>query len=55
MTLIKTVKTHQKPLRHAIKRDTRAWEALRGAWENRKPNPIKELERIRKEWDRKLP
>jgi hypothetical protein len=28
---------------------------IRGMWNNRKPDPIKELEKIRKEWDRKLP
>jgi len=28
---------------------------IRGMWKNRKPDPIKELEKIRKGWDRKLP
>mgnify|MGYP005864826483 CR=1 FL=1 len=31
------------------------WRKLFGMWKNRKPDPIKELERIRKGWDRKLP
>lgn len=28
---------------------------VRGMWKNRKPDPIKELAKIRKELDRKLP
>ncbi len=31
------------------------WEKVKGMWKNRKPDPIKELEKMRKEWDRKLP
>ena len=31
------------------------WEKARGMWKNRKPDPIKELKKMRKEWDRKLP
>ena len=31
------------------------WEKAEGMWEHRKPDPIKELEKIRKEWDRPLP
>jgi hypothetical protein len=31
------------------------WEQARGMWKNRKPDPIKELRKMRKEWDRKLP
>lgn len=31
------------------------WERARGMWKNRKPDPIKELSKMRKEWDRKLP
>jgi hypothetical protein len=31
-----------------------ALRRIRGMWKNRKPDPIKELARIRKEWDRKL-
>lgn len=30
------------------------WEGLRGMWKNRKPDPIKELNKMRKGWDRKL-
>ncbi|HTN73295.1 MAG TPA: hypothetical protein VMO00_19600 [Methylomirabilota bacterium] len=30
------------------------WEQAEGMWENRKPDPIKELNKIRKEMDRKL-
>jgi hypothetical protein len=33
----------------------RVLENVRGMWKNRKPDPIKELAKIRKEWDRKLP
>lgn len=32
-----------------------AWEQVRGMWKDRKPDPIKELAKIRKEWERKLP
>lgn len=28
---------------------------LKGAWKHRKPDPIKELNKMRKEWERKLP
>ena len=31
------------------------WEKARGMWKNRKPDPIKEHKKIRKELDRKLP
>lgn len=31
------------------------WRQVRGMWKNRKPDPIKELKKIRKGWDRKLP
>jgi hypothetical protein len=31
------------------------WEKVRGMWKNRKPDPIKEHKKIRKELDRKLP
>jgi hypothetical protein len=32
-----------------------ALRQLRGMWKGRKPHPIKEFEKIRKEWDRELP
>ena len=32
-----------------------AWKDAKGMWKKRKLNPIKELEKIRKEWERKLP
>ena len=32
-----------------------AWKDVKGMWKKRKLNPIKELEKIRKEWERKLP
>ena len=31
------------------------WEKARGMWKHRKPDPIKEHQKIRKELDRKLP
>ena len=31
------------------------WEKARGMWKNRKPDPIKELNKMCKEMDRKLP
>ena len=30
------------------------WESVRGTWKNRKVDPFKELQKIRKEWDRKF-
>jgi hypothetical protein len=33
----------------------RIWEKAEGMWEHRKPDPIKELNKIRKEMDRTLP
>lgn len=32
-----------------------AWAKARGMWKNRKPDPINELTKIRKEWERRLP
>lgn len=31
------------------------FEQVRGMWKHRKPDPIKELKKLRKEWERKLP
>ena len=31
------------------------WQKARGMWKDRKPDPIKELKKMRKEWERKLP
>jgi hypothetical protein len=31
------------------------WEKYRGIWKNKKPDPIKVLQKMRKEWERKLP
>ena len=31
------------------------WEKARGMWKHRTPDPINELKKMRKEWDRKLP
>ncbi len=31
------------------------WEESRGMWKHRKPDPAKELKKMRKEWERKLP
>jgi hypothetical protein len=33
----------------------RVLKSIRGMWKNKKPDPIKEMEKIRKGWDRKLP
>lgn len=30
-------------------------QKLKGAWKNRKLDPIKELNKMKKEWERKLP
>lgn len=32
-----------------------ALKAIRGMWKGRKPDPIKELQKMRRSWDRKLP
>jgi len=32
-----------------------AWDRIRGMWKNSKPDPIKELAKMRREWARKLP
>ena len=29
-------------------------KSIKGIWRNRKPDPIKELKKIRQEWDRKI-
>ena len=31
------------------------WQQARGMWKDRKPDPIKKLKKMRKEWERKLP
>jgi hypothetical protein len=31
------------------------WTKVRGMWKNRKPEPLREHQKIRKEFDRKLP
>jgi hypothetical protein len=31
------------------------WQRFKGIWQDRTPDPIEELEKIRKEWDRELP
>jgi len=30
-------------------------QKLKGVWKHRKPDPIKELNKMKKEWERKLP
>jgi hypothetical protein len=30
------------------------WEKARGMWKRRKPDPAKELKKMRKEWSRKI-
>jgi hypothetical protein len=30
------------------------WEQARGMWKHRKPDPIRELQKMRKEWERNL-
>jgi len=32
----------------------KTWQAARGMWKNRKPDPIKELVKIRSGWDREI-
>lgn len=31
------------------------WEQFQGIWKNKKPDPIKMLKKMRREWERKLP
>lgn len=31
------------------------WQKARGMWKDRKPDPLKELKKMRQEWERKLP
>lgn len=31
------------------------WKGVKGIWKKRKPEPIQELKKIRKEWKRELP
>lgn len=58
-----TKKRQQEPTRttkrlttiHTPEERLAIWEHARGIWKNRKPDPIKELEKMRKEWDRDLP
>lgn len=57
-TLAKKLNTKSKspyPLVITGKERLAIWESVRGMWKNRKPDPIKELKKMRKEWDRKLP
>lgn len=35
-----------------VKERSLIWEKLKGAWKNKKPDPIKELRKMRKEWNR---
>ncbi|MBI3599525.1 MAG: hypothetical protein HY097_02655 [Nitrospinae bacterium] len=30
------------------------WERARGIWKNRIPDPLQELKKMRKEWERKI-
>ena len=43
------------PLIKKGKERLKVWERAEGMWEHRKPDPIKELDKMRKEMDRKLP
>lgn len=31
------------------------WQSFKGIWRSRTPDPVEELEKMRKEWDRELP
>ena len=31
------------------------WQRFKGIWLNRVPDPVEELEKLRKEWDRERP
>ena len=43
------------PLMKKGKERLKVWERAEGMWEHRKPDPIQELNKMRKEMDRKLP
>ena len=52
-----TLTIRQKPRLHllATPRERRALcEKARGMWEKRRPDPIRELQKIRREWERKM-
>jgi hypothetical protein len=31
------------------------WQRYKGMWQKRVPDPVEQLEKMRKEWDRELP
>ena len=31
------------------------WQRFKGMWKKRTPDPVEELEKMRKEWERELP
>ncbi len=49
----KIVKRHIYPLITPAERLV-IWERVRGIWKNRKPDPLQELKKMRKEWERKI-
>lgn len=55
-TTIPTKHREIKPAQHRVKRDVRAWEALRGIWQDKKIKDVVAWQKkIRKEWERTPP
>ena len=54
-----TVKPKRKELPAALvkarEEQVRILDDVQGMWKKRRPDPIKELEKIQKEWERTLP
>lgn len=51
-TATKQVKIHRivNPLTIGQKSRLLIWKEIKGIWKNRKPEPLKELNKIRREW-----
>jgi len=55
MERIKTQPEQRQPTPDLVKRGEqrlKLWQQARGMWKKRKPDPIQELEEMRKEWNR---
>jgi hypothetical protein len=48
-------KEHLSSLVKAREERLRILESVQGMWKKRQPDPAKELEKMRKEWERTLP
>ena len=58
MATKKSIAKRRSPISHPLigpEERLAVWRSVQGMWKNRKPDPVKELKKMRKEWDRKLP